>query len=76
MLPCPMSETVYKISFRILVQRLVGTLTWTIYNKFSYYITFVDTYSRFTRIYLLKSKLDAYIAFKHFEDLVELQFNT
>ncbi|KAK2457235.1 WD40 repeat-containing protein HOS15 [Trifolium repens] len=41
---------------------------------YNYYITFVDAYSRFTWIYLLKSKFDAFVVFKQFKAMAELQF--
>jgi histone deacetylase 1/2 len=40
---------------------------------YSYYISFVDAFSKFTWIYLLKSKFDALIVFKQFKAMVELQ---
>lgn len=45
-------------------------------NGFLYYITFVDAFSRFTWIYLLKSKAEIFIVFKKFKAMVKLQFNT
>jgi hypothetical protein len=41
---------------------------------YNYYITFVDAFSRFTWIYLLKSKSDAFPIFQQFRSMVELQF--
>jgi histone deacetylase 1/2 len=40
---------------------------------YHYYITFVDAYSRFTWIYLLKSKSDVLPIFQQFKNMVELQ---
>jgi len=45
-------------------------------NDFLYYITFVDVFSRFTWIYLLKSKAETFTVFKKFKAMTELQFNT
>lgn len=40
---------------------------------FSYYMSFVDAYSKFTWFYLLKYKSKALIIFKQFKSMVELQ---
>jgi len=46
----------------------------TIYShgNFRYYIYFVDAYSRFTWIYLLKNKFDALTTLKQFKNMVAL----
>lgn len=36
-----------------------------------YYVSFVDDYSKFTWVYLLKSKLDVFEIFHEFQALVE-----
>lgn len=43
---------------------------------YSYYMTFVDTYTKFTWIYFLKHKSDALNAFKQFLARVKTQFST
>jgi len=43
-------------------------------NGFLYYITFVDAFSRFTWIYLLRSKAETFIIFQKFKAMVELLF--
>ena len=45
-------------------------------NGFKYYISFVDDYSRYTWVYPLKLKLEAFEVFKLFKIQVENQFNT
>lgn len=40
-----------------------------------YYVSFVDDYSKFTWVYLLKSKLDVFEIFHEFQALVERRFN-
>lgn len=43
--------------------------------EYSYYISFIDAYSRYTWIYFLKSKSDALNTFKQFKTVAELQLN-
>ena len=43
---------------------------------FNYYIIFVDDYSRFTWMFLLKHKTEVLSVFKHFKSMVETQFNS
>ena len=38
---------------------------------FLYYVIFVDDYSKFTWLYLLKFKSDVFDVFKHFKATVE-----
>ena len=42
----------------------------------SIYITFVDAFSRFTWIYLLKSKAENFTVFQKFKAMAEFQFNS
>ena len=44
-------------------------------NGFRYYILFVDHYSRFTWLYLLKSKTEAFSKFVYFHALIKTQFS-
>ena len=44
--------------------------------RFSYYVIFVDDYTRFTWLFLLKHKNEVLFVFKHFKALVENQFST
>ena len=43
---------------------------------FNSYIIFVDDYSRFTWLFLLKHKIEVLSVFKHFKSMVETQFNS
>ena len=45
-------------------------------NGFRYYICFVDDYSKFTWLYPLKRKSEAYSVFVNFERMVKTQFNS
>ena len=44
--------------------------------SFNYYVIFVDNYSRFTWLFLLKHKNEVPSVFKHFKSMVETQFNS
>lgn len=42
-------------------------------NGYKYYVNFTDSYSRYTQLYLLKTKDQTLTSFKHFNSQVELQ---
>lgn len=44
-------------------------------RNFTYYVSFIDDYSRYTWIYLLKHKSDVFQVFKNFQKFVERKFN-
>jgi histone deacetylase 1/2 len=44
-------------------------------GKHSYYVSFIDDFSKFTWIYLLKKCSDVYQVFLNFQALVERKFN-
>jgi len=44
-------------------------------GKHNYYVSFIDDYSKFTWIYLLRHKSEVFSCFKDFQNLVERQFN-
>ena len=70
----PSSESVYT-SLDLVYSNLWGPSHVSSTNGFLYYITFVGAYSRFTWIYLLKSKSKILIIFQKFKGMAELQFN-
>ena len=43
---------------------------------FNYYVIFIDDYSRFTWLFLLKHKNEVLSVFKHFKSMVETQFSS
>lgn len=45
-------------------------------GRHNYYVSFIDDYSKYTWIYLLKKKSDVFQAFLNFQRYVERQFNT
>ncbi|KAK2412680.1 putative mitochondrial protein [Trifolium repens] len=51
-----------------------ASLSLVSYYGYSYYITFVDTFTKYTWVYFLKSKADALTAFSQFLSLVQNQF--
>jgi hypothetical protein len=44
-------------------------------GKFWYYVSFIDDFSKFTWVYLLKNKSDVFHKFHNFQQLVECQFD-
>ena len=71
--PFSSSETVYNQPLQLIQSDLWGPSPVQSSNGYHYYIHFVDAYSRFAWIYLLKHKLDAFQAFLNFKAQVELQ---
>jgi histone deacetylase 1/2 len=45
-------------------------------GHYQYYVSFIDDFSKFTWIYLLKNRSDVYQVFLNFQQLVERRFNT
>jgi histone deacetylase 1/2 len=70
----PLSHTTYTTPLELVYSDLWGPSPTPSKQGYTYYISFVDAYSKFTWIYLLKSKSDALLIFKQFKSLVELQF--
>jgi len=44
-------------------------------GHFNYYVSFIDDYSKFTWIYLLRHKSEVFQCFRDFQNLVERQFD-
>jgi len=44
-------------------------------GHYQYYVSFIDDFSKFTWIFLLKNRSDVYQVFLDFQKLVERQFN-
>jgi len=55
---------------------LSGRMPVKTFGNNEYYMTFVDDYTRYCWIYLLKTKNGAEIALRHFWELIETQFKT
>lgn len=69
----PTSHTIYTHPLQLVFSDLWGPSPTVSPLGYHYYITFVDAFSRFTWIYLLKNKSDALTVFKQFKSMVELQ---
>jgi len=73
-LHAPLSHTTYSQPLELVLNDLWGPSPNPSTLGYNYYITFVDAFSRFTWIYLLKSKSDAFPIFQQFKSVVKLQF--
>ena len=54
---------------------LSGTIRTPNQHHFAYFLTFTDDYSRYTQLYLLRSKEEVFERFKEFKNVVENKFN-
>ncbi|KAG8480651.1 hypothetical protein CXB51_025243 [Gossypium anomalum] len=72
-LPFSPSTTVYTPPFELIVSDLLG-LAPVVSEGHFYYISFVDAYSRYTWLYLIKCKSEALDKFLHLQKFVEVQF--
>ena len=70
----PNSQFTASSPFELAHSNLWGPTPVNSINEFKYYIFFVDHYTRFTWLYLLKSKLDVFTKFVQFNAMVENQF--
>lgn len=62
--------------FQIIHSDVWGPAPVKSFHGHSYFVLFVDDYTRFTWVYFLKHKSDVYNTFLHFEQMVTRQFNT
>ncbi|KAG8492721.1 hypothetical protein CXB51_010467 [Gossypium anomalum] len=72
-LPFSPSFTVYSAPFELIVAYVWGPASITSEGH-SYYISFVDAYSRYTWLYLIKNKSEALAKFLHLYKFIEVQF--
>ncbi|KAE8711850.1 hypothetical protein F3Y22_tig00110271pilonHSYRG00126 [Hibiscus syriacus] len=72
-LPFPCSDSVYDKPFELVYSDLWGP-PHVSSNGFRFYISFVDAATRFTWLYLLRTKDEALIAFNLFQKLIATQF--
>ena len=73
-LPFPNSQFTASAPFELVHSDLWGLAPVNFVNGFRYYILFVDHYSRFSWLYLLKSKTEAFSKFVHFMPWLRLNF--
>lgn len=74
-LPFSASRTVYSAPFELVVSDVWGP-SHVPSNGFTYYVSFVDMYSRFSWLYFLKSKNEVFQCFLLFHKIVQVQFGT
>jgi len=74
-LPAPSSNTMYTHPFELVVCDLWGPAPMTSSVGYTYFLTCVDAFSRFTCVFPLKLKSDTMPQFVCFKTMVELQFN-
>jgi len=70
-LHAPLSNTTYTKPFEVVHCDLWGPSPFTSHYGYNYYISFVDTFTKYTWIYFLKNKSDAIQAFKLFYQLIQ-----
>ncbi|PNX89556.1 retrovirus-related Pol polyprotein from transposon TNT 1-94, partial [Trifolium pratense] len=75
-LHAPLSTTIYTKPFEVIHCDLWGPAPFKSYYGYNYYITFVDTYTKYTWFYLLNQKSDALKAFTQFLKLIQNQYQT
>nr|KYP63467.1 Retrovirus-related Pol polyprotein from transposon TNT 1-94 [Cajanus cajan] len=69
-----LSKTVYNTPFELTYSDLWGPAPFISDNGYQYYVTFVDAHTRFTWIFLLKSKAHTLDVFKQFHAMIQNQF--
>jgi len=66
-LPFSLSTTVYHQPLELIYNDIWGPSIVCATNGASYYISFLNAYSKYTWIYLLHAKSQAFVAFEHFK---------
>ncbi|KAL5753703.1 hypothetical protein ACOSP7_021923 [Xanthoceras sorbifolium] len=74
-LPFPISQTVARKPFEIVHTDIWGPAPMLSNEGHRYYISFIDLYTRFTWIYSLKLKYEAFTVFQQFHQMIKVQFN-
>jgi hypothetical protein len=72
-LPYPISTSVSTVPLEQIFSDVWGPTPASV-NKHSYYVSFIDDFSKFTWIYLIKKRSDVYQVFFNFQKLVEQKF--
>jgi hypothetical protein len=73
-LPYPKSVSVSRQPLELIFSDVWGPAPDSV-GRNKYYVSFIDDYSKFTWIYLLKFKSDVFQKFHEFQNLVERLFN-
>jgi len=74
-LPSHSSTSVYS-PLELIFTNLWGPSHLTSYSGFKYYMSFVDSFSRYTWIFPIKTKVETKSVFQNFKSSVELQLDT
>lgn len=75
-LPFPIHQSNVNQPFDMIHSDLWGISPVISHANYKYFITFIDDYSRFTWVYFLRSKDEAFSAFKFFHAYVQTQFSS
>lgn len=75
-LPFPLHANRASQCFDLIHSDVWGPSPVSSHEKFKYYVTFIDDYSRFTWVYFLRSKSEVFRTFTDFLAYVENQFST
>jgi hypothetical protein len=73
-LPYPKSTSVSSHPLELVYSDVWGPETESV-GRFKYYVSFIDNFSKFIWIYLLKHKSEVFQKFKEFQTLVERLFD-
>jgi transposase InsO family protein len=74
-LPFPISNKTVTSPFELIHADLWGPAPVTASNCFRFYLVFVDKFTKFTWVYLLKHKSDTFQVFTQFRAMIETQFS-
>ena len=72
-LPYPTSTSVSTVSLEHIFSDVWGPAPLSV-GKHAYYVSFIDDFSKFTWIYLLKHRSEVYQVFLNFQQFVECKF--
>jgi hypothetical protein len=73
-LPYPISTSASKAPLELIFSNVWGSACDSI-GRHKYYVSFIDDYSKFTWIYLMKHKSEFFQKFQDFQNLVERLFD-
>jgi len=73
-LPYPKSNSVSSKPFELVFSDVWGPAPTSV-GRHSYYVSFIDDFSKFTWIYLLRFKSEVFQCFRDFQNMVERQFD-
>jgi histone deacetylase 1/2 len=71
----PKSDSVSSKPFELVFSDVWGPAPTSV-GRHDFYVSFIDDYSKYTWIYLLRRKSEVFSCFKEFQTMVECQFNT